>query len=344
MGNMAARVYFSERFDAGTIRDLFSRALADSGIGSGKIAIKVHFGEKGNTRFVQPDQIRPIADILRQKSPDVFVTDANTLYRGMRLNARDHLQIAREHGFERVGVPIVIADGEKGEDEKEVVINKKIFQKVKIAARIVEAEAIAVVSHFKGHMLFSFGGVIKNLGMGCGSRAGKLQMHSKIKPSVGEGCLLCDQCVEVCPAGAISTDGDAAFIDRAKCIGCARCIAACDAEVVSVPWQGASSREVIERCAEYAHGAASGKKIVCINFINKITRDCDCMGDTRLIGQDVGIVASADPVACEQASYDLCLKRHNGRDVFKETHGIDGRHMLEYAEAIGLGTRQYVLV
>ncbi len=340
---MAARVYYSEKFDTGTIRDLFSRALADSGISSGKIAIKVHFGEKGNTRFVQPEQIRPVADILRQKSSDVFVTDANTLYRGMRLNARDHLQIAREHGFEKVGVPIIIADGEKGEDEKEVTIDKKIFQKVKIAARIAEADAIAVISHFKGHMLTSFGGAIKNLGMGCGSRSGKLEMHSKIKPSVGEGCILCDQCVEVCPAGAINTEGDSAVIDHARCIGCARCIAACDAEVVSVPWEGATSREVIERCAEYAYGAAIGKKIVCVNFINKIASDCDCMGDTRLIGKDVGIAASADPVACEQASYDLCLKRHNGRDIFKETHGIDGRHMLEYAESIGLGTRKYVM-
>ncbi|MEN6466577.1 MAG: DUF362 domain-containing protein [Syntrophaceae bacterium] len=340
---MAARVYYSEKFDTETIRDLFSRALADSGIGAGRIAIKVHFGEKGNTRFVQPDQIRPIADLLRQKSPDVFVTDANTLYRGMRLNAHDHLRIAREHGFEKAGVPIVIADGEKGEDEKEIEINKKIFRKVKIAARIAQADAIAVVSHFKGHMLFSFGGAIKNLGMGCGSRAGKLEMHSKIKPSVGEGCILCDQCVEVCPAGAINTEGDAAFIDHAKCIGCARCIAACEADVVSVPWQGATAREVIERCAEYACGAARGKKIACITFVNKITSDCDCMGDSRIIGRDVGIVASADPVACEQASYDLALKRHNGRDVFKDTTGIDGRHMMEYAESIGLGTRKYEL-
>lgn len=340
---MAARVYFSEKFDMDTIRELFSRALEDSGIGSGKIAIKVHFGEKGNTRFVQPEQIRPIADILRLKSPDVFLTDANTLYRGMRLNARNHLQIAREHGFDKVGVPIVIADGEGGEDEKEVEINKKIFQKVKIAARIAEADAIVVVSHFKGHMLTSFGGALKNLGMGCGSRSGKLEMHSKIKPTVGEGCILCDQCVEVCPAGAINTEGDAAVIDHAKCIGCARCIAACDAEVISVPWEGATSREVIERCAEYAFGAANGKKIVCVNFINKIAKDCDCMGDSRIIGKDVGIAASADPIACEQASYDLALKRHSGRDIFKEAHGVDGRHMLEYAEAIGLGTRKYVL-
>lgn len=341
---MAARVYYSEKIDTDTIRDLFSRALADSGISSGKIAIKVHFGEKGNTRFVQPDQIRPIADLLRRKSPDVFVTDANTLYRGMRLNAHDHLQIAREHGFEKVGAPIIIADGEKGEDENEIEINKRIFKKVKIAARIAEADAIAVVSHFKGHMLAGFGGAIKNLGMGCGSRSGKLEMHSKVKPSVGEGCILCDQCVEVCPAGAISTEGGAAVIDHAKCIGCARCIAACDAEAVSVPWEGATSREVIERCAEYAYGAARGKKLVCINFINKIASDCDCMGDSRLIGNDVGIVASADPVACEQASYDLVLKRHGGRDIFKETHGVDGRHMMEYAEALGLGTRKYVLV
>ena len=341
---MGARVYFSQSFEAAAISGLFSKALADSGISSGKIAVKVHFGEKGNTKFVQPDQVRPITEALRQVSPEVFLTDANTLYRGMRLNAADHLQIARDHGFGRLGVPLVIADGEKGEDEKEIPIGKKIFQKVKIAARIAEADAIVAVSHLKGHMLFSFGGAIKNLGMGCGSRAGKLEMHSRIKPSVGDGCILCDQCVEVCPADAIDTEGDSAVIDHDKCIGCARCIAACEVEAVSVPWEGATSREVIERCAEYAYGAALGKKVICFTFINKIAKDCDCMSDSKIIGKDVGIAASTDPVACEQAAYDLTLKKHNGRDIFREATGVDGRLILEYSEALGLGSREYELI
>jgi len=341
---MAARVYFCKKFDESAIREIFARTLTDSGISSGKIAVKVHFGEKGNTRFVQPGQVRIVCEALREKSPDVFITDANTLYRGMRLNAADHLKIAREHGFEAIGFPLAIADGERGEDEREVPIRGRIFKKVKIALRIAESNAIVAVSHFKGHILFSFGGAIKNLGMGCGSRSGKLEMHSRVKPSVGAGCVLCDQCVEVCPANAISTQGESALIDHSRCIGCARCIAACDAGAVSVPWEGATSREVMERCSEYACGAVLGKKLACLTFINKITSDCDCMGDSRLIGKDVGLAASADPVACDQAAYDLTLSRHSGRDIFRETTGVDGRHILEYSEAIGLGKRDYELV
>ncbi len=341
-----ACVYFSENFDFGTVAKLFEAALNDlpGACFSGKTALKVHFGEKGNTRFVPPASLKPIIDILKRRDTDMFLTDANTLYRGMRLNAADHMRIAQEHGFGSLGVPIVIADGEKGQDEKDIEINRKIFSKVKIATRIAESDSIAVVSHLKGHMLFGFGGTIKNLGMGCGSRSGKLQMHSKIKPSVGKSCIICDQCVEVCPAGAISTESEKALIDQNKCIGCARCIAECKTESISVPWAGATSREVIERCSEYAYGTTLGKKIVCVTFVNNITSDCDCMGDSRIIGKDAGIVASIDPVACEQAAYDMAAQYNNGRDIFRQTTGVDGRHIMAYSESIGLGLRSYDLI
>jgi len=309
-----------------------------------RVAIKVHFGERGNTRFVSPGNLQPIIGSLGKINGNLFLTDANTLYRGMRLNATDHLKIAKEHGFDRLKTKIVIADGEKGDEEVDVEIGKTIFSKVKIAKAVAESDVLIAVSHFKGHMLFSFGGAIKNIGMGCGSRAGKLEMHSKIKPSVSTNCVECGRCIEHCPVEAISDESGKTRINQVKCIGCAGCIAVCESEAIDIPWHGATSRECMERCVEYAFGAVRGKERVFVTFIHHITSDCDCMPDSRVIGDDVGIVSSTDPVACDQAAYDLVLRKHGGRDIFKAAHGMDGRHQLAYAERIGLGKRAYTLI
>ncbi len=345
---MAAKVYYSSRIDPGSIRGVFEKALADrknKWTENDEVAIKVHFGEKGNTRYVPPGHIRPIIEALRPLKGQLFLTDANTLYRGMRLNATDHLKIAKEHGFDALKTKIVIADGQSGEEEEEVKISGRIFSGVKIARGIARAKALIVISHFKGHILFGFGGALKNLGMGCGSRAGKLEMHSKIKPYVNAECISCGQCVENCPADAISMRQDEkAVIDPERCIGCAECIAICGSEAIEIPWHGVTSLEAMERCAEYALGAAKGKACVCVNFVNHITKDCDCMPDSEVIGKDVGLVASADPVACDQASYDLVLKTNRNVDIFRKATGVDGSHITRYGAAIGLGDNRYALV
>ncbi|NPV06204.1 MAG: DUF362 domain-containing protein [Syntrophaceae bacterium] len=344
---MAAAVYFSETFGDDAIGRLFDKALADTGGRIGKedrVAVKLHFGEEGNTRFVSPANLRPLLVRLARQNVNHFLTDANALYRGRRHNATDHLELARRHGFGALGVPILIADGERGEEETAVPIAGKIFRTVRIARRIAEARALVVVSHFKGHILFGFGGAIKNLGMGCGSRAGKLEMHSTLKPSIGEGCTLCGRCVEVCPADAILLGEDRAVIDPGKCEGCASCIAACEFDAVEIPWMALASSAVMERTAEYALGAVNGKPCVCVTFVNNIAKDCDCMADSELIGRDVGIVASVDPVACEQAAFDLVKARHGDVDIFKNATRMDGTHILAYAESIGLGRRDYSLI
>ena len=328
-----SKVYFIEKNDETSIKKIAEAVFKEQKL-NGKVAVKVHFGEKGNTRYVQPEEIKPILNVLDNK--DFFLTDTNTLYIGSRGRDEDHLRLAKEHGFGEWEIKIAGA-------EKEVEINKPIFKKVKIGKEIAEADSLLVISHFKGHVIFGFGGAIKNIGMGAGTRAGKLEMHSKLKPSVGAGCKACGTCVEHCPADAIEIIDGSARIDHEKCIGCADCIAVCPYKVINVPWGGASASDVRKRAAEYAYGALKGKKAVYINFIVRITRDCDCISDSEIIGKDIGIVAGTDPVAVDKASYDLCFKKH-GKDIFKETTGHDGTNILDYGEEIGLGKKDYKLV
>lgn len=342
---MNPHVFFSNRFDTATIRTLFEKACqCENGDiwEADRVAIKVHFGEKGNSRFVPPQSIKPIIDSLKAKNADFFLTDSNTLYRGMRLNATDHLKIAMDHGFGSLSTRIVIADGERGDEEEHVEIGRRIFSHVKIGRQIAKADAIVAISHFKGHILFGFGGAIKNIGMGSGSRAGKLEMHSKIKLSVSAACTSCGQCVENCAAEAIRVEESGAVIDESKCIGCAKCISICSEEAIAIPWSGATNDEVQERCAEYAFGVLKDKKRICITFINNVTQDCDCLADSRIIGRDIGIVASTDPVACDQAAWDLV--REQDGNIFEKATGVSGRHIMDYGDEIGLGSKEYTLV
>ena len=341
-------VYYSKDINAESIRKVFLKALADMPKKideADKLAIKVHFGEKGNTRFVSPKNIAPVVEELKKVNDNMFLTDCNTLYAGMRLNATDHKRIAKEHGFEALELPIVIGDGEHGDEEVNVPVNKPIFETVKIGKEIAEADALVVVSHFKGHMLFGFGGAIKNLGMGCGSRAGKLEMHSKIKPSISKTCRKCGACIENCSVHAISFSGHdgIAEIDQSLCMGCAKCISSCKFGSVMIPWGGNTSEEAQERCSEYAYGAVLEKKCVYITFINNIAKDCDCAKDSPIIGEDVGLVASVDPVALDRAAYDLSFKM-NEEDIFKNNTHRDGTHILDYSEEIGLGRQDYDLI
>ncbi len=298
---------------------------------NGKTAVKVHFGEKGNSRFVKPELIKVITDKLN----DFYLTDTNTLYAGQRLNSKDHLQLAKKHGFGNF--PLLIND-----DEVQIEINKNIFSKVKIGKTIASADSMVVVSHFKGHILFGFGGALKNIGMGCGSRGGKLEMHSKIKPSVDSSCIGCGKCIENCSVNAIKLVDGIAEINKDICTGCAKCIGVCPTRAVKIPWHGATSNEAQERCAEYAFGATKNKNCVYFNFVIDITKDCDCAADSEIIGSDVGVLFSKDPVAIDQAAYDLIVKEQG--DIFLKNTSVDGTHILKYSEEIGLGCKDYELV
>lgn len=324
------------------------------------VAVKLHFGEKGNTSFVHPVFVRQVVDKIREKGGKPFLTDTNTLYNGARANAVDHIETAIENGFAYavVNAPIIIADGIYSKNSVEVEINKKHFDKVKIAKEIETTKKMVVISHFKGHETAGFGGAIKNLAMGCAPAAGKQQQHSVLNPQVAEKCVGCKTCIQWCPTGAISVENKKAHIDE-KCFGCGECISMCPIRAISPQWE-TESVEFVERMTEYAYGAIKNKQddVLFINFLMNITPLCDCVGFSgTYIVPDIGILASVDPVAIDAASYDLVnaqignpksdlkCNHEKGKDKFMGLYDhVDGSMQLEYGQKIGLGSISYELV
>jgi len=313
-----------------------------------KVAVKIHFGEDGNTGFVKPDYVRIICDGIKNKGSSVSLSDTNALYRGRRTNSKDHLNLAAEHGFtkESTGAKIVIPDDTKKENIADVKIDKKFIGTAKLARIFVDADSIVAVTHFKGHMMTGFGGSLKNIGMGCAARAGKLMQHSDVSPVVYEGkCTGCGSCEKVCPAGAIRIINNKSVIDGLKCIGCASCIAVCPFTAIDVNWESGGEK-LSEKMVEYAYAVLRGKKnCAYFNFAVKITKECDCLAkDDPRVTPDVGILASLDPVSVDKASFDL-VNSSCGRDIFKELHpNRDGMVQLKYAQQLGLGNFDYELV
>ncbi len=310
------------------------------------VAIKIHFGEYGNLAYIRPNYLRVIVDMIKAGSAKPFLTDANTLYKGSRSNAIDHLETAEINGFARsvVGAPLVIADGLRGRDEVIVPIDGDFVKEAKIGSAIAHADTLVSVSHFKGHEQAGFGGAIKNIGMGSASRAGKLEQHSSSKPRVRkENCVRCMLCARNCPADAIRVS-DYAVIDYDKCIGCGQCVAMCNFAAMVPVWdEGADT--MCKKMAEYTLAVLKDKPSFHISFINNVSPDCDCWDSNDIpIAPDIGIAASADPVALDQACIDMVIDEVK-HDPFKKVHPeTDWEAQLIHAEEIGLGKRSYELV
>jgi len=242
-------------------------------------------------------------------------------------------------------MPVIIADGLRGTSYDEIPVAGDHFKNVKIATEIVLADSMVVVSHVKGHLLCGFGGALKNLGMGCGAKVGKYEMHAGTTPTIDQhACKKCGACITACPEEAISLVEGEIKIDIKRCVGCGQCVAVCNYAGVNIPW-GQSPQTVQERLAEYASGASKDKRIFCINFVNHITPNCDCMGTVEEpIAEDVGILASTDPVAIDQASLDLMDKAAE-RNVFKALRpDIDHTVQIAHAAKLGVGSREYELI
>ena len=328
----------------------------------GTVAIKLHFGEQGNTAYVRPVFLRRIVDRVKEVGGRPFLTDTNTLYGGTRSNAVSHLATAEGNGFafSVVGAPIIIADGLLGNAAVRVPIEGRIYHEVSIGHAIHYADSLIVVTHFKGHEISGFGGAIKNIGMGCASREGKLSQHSTLGPKVKrKDCAECETCVGWCVYEAIEMRGKAAFINPDKCVECGECIAICPQGAIQIQWNEASPA-FQRKMVEYALGALKnkGKRTTYVSFITQVSPYCDCYGhnDVPIVG-DIGILASVDPVAIDQASVDLVNAQPGsavspytkdllpGADKFRAVHRqVDWGVQLAYGEEMGLGVRRYELV
>jgi uncharacterized protein len=326
---------------------------------NGLTAVKLHFGEEGNDSFIKPIFIRPVVEKIIENMGKPFLTDTNTLYFGSRHDSVQHLKTAIKHGFDYavVGAPLIIADGLLGENWKEVQINLKHFNQVKIAGDIIESDSMMVISHFKGHAMSGFGGAVKNLAMGCAAVPGKIEQHECTKPLISDSCDACGVCVGECPVYAMYLQDKKSQIDYDMCIGCNNCLEMCPNSAIKIDWD--KMPLFMERMAEYAYGAVENKKgkVGYINFLTDITPDCDCVpwSDAPLI-PDVGILASNDPVALDHASYNLVNEQEGFKDSLLHNNyqeddkfkgvwkKVDGIIQLKYADKIGLGSMDYELM
>jgi uncharacterized Fe-S center protein len=325
------------------------------------VAVKVHFGEPGNLAFLRPNFAKTVADRVTARGGLPFLTDCNTLYVGRRRHALEHLAAAQENGFwpATTGCQILIGDGLKGTDDAEIEVRGGVLCKTaKIGRAVADADVLLSLNHFKGHEATGFGGALKNIGMGCGSRAGKMHMHNDGKPTVNQKrCRACGVCARFCAQSAIaSADDGKAVIDQEKCVGCGRCIGVCNFNAI-VNRSGTANDSLNRKIVEYAKAAINGKPNFHINIVNQVSPYCDCHNENDApVVPDIGMFASFDPVAVDKACIDavnaapvistiLPCDKHGPGDHF--THifpTTDWRTQISHAEQIGLGSGDYELV
>ena len=330
-------------------------------------AIKIHFGEPGNLAYLRPNYSKVIADVIKSAGGKVFLTDCNTLYVGRRKDALEHLDAAYENGYNpfTTGCQIIIGDGLKGTDETYVSIPcGEYVKEAKIGRAIMDADIMISLTHFKGHELTGFGGALKNIGMGCGSRAGKMEMHSDGKPKINkETCVGCKACAKICAHHAITITDKKAAIDYSKCVGCGRCIGACHFNAIGAAWD--ESNDILnKKIAEYAWGVLKGRPHFHISLVIDVAPFCDCHAENDLpIIPDIGMFASFDPVALDMACADMAnqapiisgsyleeqlknkISNTSGQDHFAVTHPeTNWMSCVDHAEKIGIGTKRYELI
>ncbi|MBP5537363.1 MAG: DUF362 domain-containing protein [Bacteroidales bacterium] len=332
------------------------------------VAIKMHFGELGNVSFLRPNFAKAVVDVVKEFGGKPFLTDCNTMYPGYRKNALEHLYCAWENGFNPLstGCPIIIADGLKGTDDIEVPVQGGEYVKTaKIGRAIMDADVFISLTHFKGHEITGFGGAIKNIGMGCGSRAGKTEQHSSSKPVIeAELCRGCRRCQKECANGGLEFDAQARkmTINYDNCVGCGRCLGACNFDAIQFSQENAPQL-LNRRMAEYAKAVVNGRPQFHISLIVDVSPNCDCHSENDApILPDIGMFASFDPLALDQACVDACMASapmpnsqlsdniHSKGFVDHHDHFTNSgpetewRSCLEHSEKIGLGSRSYELV
>lgn len=366
--NSPAKVYFTNMRakHRHSLLDKFDLLMKKAGIGQIDFdnkftAIKLHFGEPGNLGFVRPNYAERVVSQVRELGGRPFLTDCNVMYWGKRGNAPDHIQSAYQNGFNPLvtGAHVIIADGLTGSEFEEVPVNLKHIKNAKVGSALFHSDVIISLTHFKGHMAAGFGGALKNIGMGGGSRQAKMEMHSTSKPAMDEEkCVACGACIRYCPESAIAyNERHKAQIDYDKCIGCGQCIVSCHYGSAHGSFEG-SKVDLNEKIAEYTFAVLKDKAHFHLSLIMDVSPGCDCFGfNDQSIVQDIGMAASFDPVALDKACVDLVNQAprmpgsalddayQENSDKFKHIHpNSDWQACLNHAETIGLGTQQYELV
>lgn len=371
-----AKVYFTDfrtPYGGDTMPGKLKKLIRKAGIAQlnleGQfVAIKIHFGELGNVSYLRPNYARAVVDVVKELGGKPFLTDCNTLYPGSRKNALEHLYCAWENGFTplTVGCPILIGDGLKGTDDIEVPVRGGEYVKnAKIGRAVMDADVIISMTHFKGHEATGFGGTLKNLGMGCGSRAGKKEQHNNGKAYVQqEICRGCRRCMRECANNGLVFDPETRkmHVDKEHCVGCGRCVGACNFDAID--FEDPNSNQMLNyRIAEYAKAVVDGRPQFHISLVMDISPNCDCHEENDApILPDVGMFASFDPLALDQACVDACMKCEplpNSQlgEHMRDPHFVDHhdhftnstpesewQSCLSHAEKIGLGTRDYELI
>lgn len=370
-----SKVYFTDfrtRLGEGLPTKL-KRLIKDAGIGqidmdNKFVAIKMHFGELGNLGYLRPNYAKAVADMVKELGGKPFLTDCNTLYPGSRKNALEHLECAWENGFTplTVGCPVIIGDGLKGTDDIAVpVIGGEYIKEAQIGHAIMDADVFISLTHFKGHEMAGFGGTIKNIGMGCGSRAGKKDQHINGKPHITEEqCRGCQRCQRECANNGLFFDDvkKKMTINTENCVGCGRCLGACNFDAIKFAnWS--ASEELNCRMAEYAKAVVDGRPCFHISLVVDVSPNCDCHSENDApILPNLGMLASFDPLALDQACVDACMEAapltnsqlsdNIAKSNFVDHHDhftnstpeSEWRTCLDHAEKIGLGTREYELI
>ena len=363
----SSKVYFTNlraSFDSNLLQKL-EKLIKEAGIANIDFknkfaAIKIHFGEPGNLAFLRPNYAKVVADTIKKLGGKPFLTDANTLYVGRRKNGLDHIDSAYENGFSpfSTGCHVIIADGLKGTDEQLVPIDGEYIKEAKIGQAVMDADVIISLSHFKGHEATGFGGCFKNIGMGCGSRAGKMEMHCSGKPNANlELCIGCGNCLKDCAHDAIVIEDGKAEINHDKCVGCGRCLGRCPVDAISVAeWE---ANNVLNcKIAEYTYAVIKDKPNFHISLVIDVSPYCDCHSENDLpIVPDVGMFASFDPIALDMACVDAVNampampgsmlddreKVHN--DHFIDAHpDTNWETCLDHAVKLGMGSKEYELI
>ena len=332
------------------------------------VAIKLHFGELGNISYLRPNYVKAVVDVVKELGGIPFLTDCNTLYPGSRKNAIEHLYCAWENGFTplTVGCPVIIGDGVKGTDDVSVLVkNGEVVKEAMIGKAIMDADIFISLTHFKGHEEAGFGGALKNIGMGCGSRAGKADMHNHGQPTIDKNlCRGCRTCQSRCANNGLVFNAKTKkmSIDKKHCLGCGRCLGYCNFDAISFKESNANT-ELCARIAEYAQAVCYGRDNFHISLIVDVSPYCDCHEENDApVLPNIGMLASFDPVALDQACADLCLKAKpiensvlgdnmkkknfvDHHDHFKNiTPESEWETQLSHGEKIGLGQRRYELV